>query len=82
MAGKGKVFEGGVNGPKPPCGKNCPDRKAGCACNCEKWAAYLAERNAEYERRAKVSENNRMSARRARDADRIAYKRKRNPGWH
>lgn len=31
--------------------KSCPDRHCGCAIKCERWAAYVAERDAEYERR-------------------------------
>lgn len=41
------------DGPTPPCGKKCPDRTAGCAVSCEKWRAYVAERNANYARRVK-----------------------------
>lgn len=31
--------------------QSCADRHCGCAIKCEKWAAYVAERDAEYERR-------------------------------
>lgn len=41
------------DGPKPPCGKKCPDRAAGCATVCEKWKAYIEERNANYARRVR-----------------------------
>lgn len=41
----------GTDGPVPPCGKKCPDRYAGCAVTCERWKAYLEERNANYELR-------------------------------
>lgn len=65
MAGKGKNFnpQGVLLGPKPPCGKagECTDRKPGCAINCEKWAAYVAERNANYAKRLKDGENNSQS---------------------
>lgn len=27
---------------------DCPDRKAGCAVNCPKWAAYVKARDEEY----------------------------------
>ena len=30
---------------------DCPKRCAGCAVNCPEWAAYVKERDAEYERR-------------------------------
>lgn len=36
---------------KQPCERDCPDRKAGCGATCEKWQAYVKERDAEYERR-------------------------------
>lgn len=37
---------------QPPCGKCCPDRQVGCSAVCEKWAAYVRERDAEYSHRA------------------------------
>lgn len=40
---------------KVPCFK-CPDRTAECHSVCEKWLAYEAERNAEYERVGKEKE--------------------------
>lgn len=30
---------------------DCPKRCAGCAVSCPDWAAYVKERDAEYERR-------------------------------
>ena len=30
---------------------DCPDRHSGCGATCEKWAAYVAKRDAEYIRR-------------------------------
>lgn len=33
-----------------PCVKDCPDRKAGCAVTCGKWAEYVSTRNTYYER--------------------------------
>lgn len=41
----------GVTGMKQPCARDCPDRVAGCATTCEKWKAYVEERNAGYEER-------------------------------
>lgn len=38
---------------KCPCEKECPHRHAECRLHCQAWAAYEAERNAEYERRKK-----------------------------
>lgn len=48
---------------RPPCfdeqtKTDCPDRKQGCAVNCEKWAKYLEARNAEYAERKKLGESN------------------------
>lgn len=31
-------------------GTDCPQRRSGCAVECPKWAQYVAERNAGYER--------------------------------
>ena len=42
-----------VNSEVPnPCGKDCPDRAAGCAVECGKWAEYVEKRNAVYAKRA------------------------------
>lgn len=38
---------------KQPCDRDCPDRKAGCGTNCEKWQAYVKERNEMYSERMK-----------------------------
>lgn len=38
-------------GPRPPCGKNCPDRQAKCHVTCERWLAYVEERNTNYKNR-------------------------------
>ena len=42
---------------KQPCERDCPDRKAGCGATCEKWKAYVEERNAQYEERVKKWHN-------------------------
>lgn len=34
---------------------DCPDRCAGCAAHCERWAAYVASRNKDYKRRLGVA---------------------------
>lgn len=40
--------------PVCPCAPDCPDRKAACALTCQHgFAQYMAERNAEYEERAR-----------------------------
>lgn len=42
--------------PTHPCGNprkgtDCPDRHAGCAATCPKWAKYVEEKNIFYEER-------------------------------
>lgn len=84
MPGKGKPFNPNYvpNGPKPPCGRDCPDRKTGCAVKCEKWRAYLEERNAWYAAKLERLER-RSPTKNAREArDRKAYHKKNAPGWH
>lgn len=78
MARKGKCFNpnGISSGPKPPCGKDCAERKAGCSVTCEKWKAYLAERNANYERRRREAENNAQTPRTRKDSQRYLYRHK------
>ena len=39
--------------PKPPCGKVCADRSAGCQAFCERWKEYEVERAAWYEENQK-----------------------------
>lgn len=34
---------------------DCPDRCAGCAAHCERWAAYVASRDKDYKRRLDIS---------------------------
>lgn len=45
---------------KQPCARDCPDRKAGCGTTCEKWQAYVKERDAEYEKRREMWEEKNM----------------------
>lgn len=41
---------------------DCPNRSAGCHGKCEKWGAYLVERNKRYEeRKQQVCLNNALS---------------------
>ena len=47
-----------TDGPKPPCGKNCPDRAPGCSVTCEQWLDYVKERNENYKKRLKVKTAN------------------------
>lgn len=37
-----------------PCGRDCPRREPGCGATCEAWLAYEAERNAGYDKRARI----------------------------
>lgn len=68
-------------GPKPPCGRECPNRKAGCAIDCEKWAAYVVERDKTYKKRVEDMDRNVNTAQRDKaTGQRIAMK-KNNPGW-
>lgn len=39
---------------KPPCGKSCTRRTVGCHASCPEWAAYVAERDKDYENRADI----------------------------
>lgn len=68
-------------GPKPPCVKDCPGRKAGCAIDCEKWAAYVVERDKTYKKRVEDMDRNMNTAQRDRVTDTRAAKKKNNPGW-
>lgn len=38
-----------------PCWK-CTERKQGCAAGCEKWKNYTKIRNADYEKKRKISQ--------------------------
>lgn len=37
---------------------DCPKRHSGCAINCPEWAAYCAERDKEYKKRAETNKKN------------------------
>ena len=57
-----------------PCKKDCPNRKGGCAAECQEWLAYEKKKYAEYERRAaaaRASENTVGTDRALRRADRL-----------
>lgn len=47
---------------------DCPDRHSGCGATCEKWAAYVVKRDAEYKRRHRetAEQRNRISNRKGR----------------
>lgn len=36
------------NGLRQPCAKDCPDRKPGCVADCERWQAYIEQREEMY----------------------------------
>ena len=51
-----ETWHGANRGPEPPCydretKTDCPDRCGGCQVNCEKWQAYVVERDKGYEKR-------------------------------
>lgn len=59
-----------------PCVKDCPDRKAGCAAECEKWKAYVAKRNEEYARNVAEGEKDRATAASKRASQTKLYRHK------
>ena len=63
--------------PKPPCGKICADRSAGCQASCERWKAYEAERAAYYEEKQKLQQIVAIDAEmKIRQHERISRKKK------
>lgn len=84
MAGKGKNFnpQGAIFGPKPPCGKDCAERNAGCSVTCEKWRAYIVERNAYYEKKNAERDLRDGTHGNRKATARYAYKKKSAPGYH
>ena len=69
------------DGPTQPCGQNCPDRKAGCAAECEAWKAYVEQRNAYYAARLKKGEQMASTGANKQATARHAYRKKNNPGY-
>ena len=69
------------NGLKPPCEKDCPDRKAGCGATCASWKEYEAKRNAEYKRREALFNQATATAAGKRRLDRKPADKKRNPKY-
>nr|DAE45835.1 MAG TPA: hypothetical protein [Caudoviricetes sp.] len=55
-----------------PCGRDCPRRGPGCGATCEAWLAYEAERNAGYDKRAKIVDISQMTDGGARNCRRSA----------
>lgn len=68
--------------PEQPCVRGCPDRKAGCAVTCEKWAAYLKARNEIYEKRTKEALRKAHPDSGVRAKNQHVTKKKNEPGWH
>lgn len=66
--------------PKPPCEKNCPERSAACAVNCERWAAYIKKRGEYYAEKLRVSKANARTEARIRNVDAIPGRKKKYPG--
>ena len=44
-----QIFDAELRPIKPPCGKNCPGRVAGCTVQCCSWALYVSIRNYIYD---------------------------------
>lgn len=64
-----------------PC-KDCPDRKAGCSAKCEKWAAYVKNRNAAYDERLKRADKRVGTDAKSRTVRKMPYLKKKDPGMH
>ncbi len=44
-----QIFDVALRPIKPPCGKDCPGRAAGCTVQCCSWALYVSIRNYIYD---------------------------------
>jgi hypothetical protein len=70
-------------GPEPPCYNrqtktDCPDRCGGCQLACEKWKAYVVERDKAYEKRmVEFYANAAMSEHRCDVRDKLAVRKQR-----
>lgn len=83
MAGNSSLFAAyHALGPKQPCSKDCAGRKPGCAINCEKWAAYLVEREKFYKKRNEEAELMSRTNGSRMAAYRKIKQKKNEPGWH
>lgn len=60
-----------------PCGRDCPRREPGCGATREAWLAYEAERNAGYDKRARIVDISQMTDGRARNCRRAARAKRR-----
>lgn len=80
MPGKGPTFRFERNELKQPCVKDCPGRKAGCAVDCEKWAAYLEKRAELYEKRLRGVDSNHATDNTIKAQQRYLYRRKNYKG--
>ena len=82
MAAKKTGFLSAGNGLENPCGKDCPNRKAGCAIKCPEWLEYVAKRNEVYKARVERGEGGQLTDARKRAATRAPYNKKRAPGYN
>lgn len=59
---------------------DCPERYPGCGATCEKWAAYVVERDAEYIKRHRenAEKRHRISNRNGRKHQEKRYVHERN----
>lgn len=65
---------------KQPCVKDCPDRKGGCAVTCEKWAAYVKERDKRYAEQAEAAALNMTPENHRKARNRAIARKKKYPG--
>lgn len=66
--------------PKPPCGRDCADRKPGCGADCEKWKAYETARAEWYAKKLKASQMRQHPVYGRKKRDEIPALKKRYPG--
>lgn len=69
------------NGLKPPCEKDCPDRKPGCGADCAAWKSYIEKRNAEYANRKRLFDEATATAAGKRRIDAKPANKKRSPKY-
>lgn len=82
MAAKKTGFLSAGNGLENPCGRDCADRKAGCAIDCPKWREYVEKRNEVYKARVERGEGGQLTDARKRAATKAPYNKKRAPGYN
>lgn len=62
-----------------PCGKDCPDRTAGCAMMCASWQLYTSIRDNVYNKRREDAESQQFT--RAESAYKDKSVKELNPRW-